>query len=177
MSSTSFGVSQVKRVVGVAELVVSNQLDDVLITYALGSCLGISIYDPVAKVAGLLHVMLPLSSVSPEKAREKPAMFVDTGVPLLFKESYRFGAKKERIWVAVTGGASLRNCEQDCFEIGKRNLLMLRKLLWRNGVLIRAEETGGFNSRNMVVEVATGKVTVFTYNGQKGKEERVYECR
>jgi chemotaxis protein CheD len=88
----------VKRVVGVAELVVSNQLDDVLITYALGSCLGISIYDPVAKVAGLLHVMLPLSSVSPEKAREKPAMFVDTGVPLLFKESYRLGAKKESGW-------------------------------------------------------------------------------
>ncbi|GAB4242994.1 MAG: chemotaxis protein CheD [Acidobacteriota bacterium] len=177
MRTTISGVCEVKHVVGIAEFIVSNQPGDILITYALGSCLGITIYDPVAQVGGLLHVMLPLSSVSPEKAKEKPAMFVDTGVPLLFKESYKLGAKKERIWVAVSGGASLRKGEQDCFEIGKRNILMLRKLLWRNGVLIKAEDTGGVNSRNMSLEIGTGRVTVFSYNGEKGKEERVYECR
>lgn len=166
-----------KHVVGIADMKVTDQPEDELITYALGSCLGITVYDPVARVGGLLHVMLPLSSVSPEKAAEKPFMFVDSGVPLLFRESYRLGARKERMWVTVCGGASLRNAEHDCFEIGKRNLLMLRKILWKNGVLLRAEDTGGTKSRNMCLDLATGKVTVFTYNGDQGKEERVYECR
>ena len=165
-----------KHVVGIADFKVSDCPDDVLITYALGSCLGITIFDPVAKVGGLLHVMLPLSTVSPEKAADKPCMFVDTGVPLLFREAYKYGAKKERILVAVSGGASLRSSGSDCFEIGKRNILMLRKILWRNGVLLKAEDTGGNHSRNMTVELNKGIVTVFTYNGEKGKEERVYEC-
>jgi len=158
-------------------MVVSGRPDDVVITYALGSCLGITIFDPVAKVGGLLHVMLPTSSVSPEKASEKPYMFVDTGVPILFKESYKLGARKDRIWVAVSGGASLRNSETDCFEIGKRNILTFKNLLWRNGVLLRAEDTGGTHSRNMSLDLATGAVTVFSYAGEKGREERVYECR
>jgi chemotaxis protein CheD len=121
--------------------------------------------------------MLPLSTVSPEKAAEKPCMFVDTGVPLLFREAYKYGAQKERILVAASGGASLRSCGSDCFEIGKRNILMLRKILWRNGVLLRAEDTGGSRSRNMSVDLNQGFVTVRTYDGEKGTEERVYECR
>ena len=157
---------------------VSAQPEDTLITYALGSCLGISIYDAVAQVGGLIHIMLPQSSVSPEKARERPHMFVDTGVPLLFKESYKLGARKERLSVTVAGGASLRASGKDCFEIGKRNLVMLRKLLWRNGVLLQREDVGGNCSRNMSLDVSTGDVTIFSYNGaNKGKEERVYGCR
>lgn len=156
---------------------VSDRSDDTLITYALGSCLGVTIYDPVVRVGGLLHAMLPLSEVSPEKAAEKPWMFVDSGIPLLFRESYSFGARKERMLVTVSGGARLRDSEKDCFEIGKRNILMLRKILWRNGVLLRAEDVGGTRSRNMSLNLESGCVTVFTYNGEKGKEERVYECR
>lgn len=156
---------------------VSASYDDTLITYALGSCLGVTIYDPVVRVGGMLHAMLPLSEVSPEKASEKPWMFVDTGIPLLFRESYKYGARKERMWVAVSGGARLRDSEKDCFEIGKRNILMLRKILWRNGVLLRAEDVGGTRSRNMTLNLESGSVTVFTYNGEKGKEERVYACR
>lgn len=166
-----------KHVVGIADMKVVASPQDVLITYALGSCLGITVYDPVAKVGGLLHVMLPLSTVNPEKALEKPYMFVDSGVPLLFRESYRFGARKERMWVMVCGGASLRSSDHDCFEIGKRNMLMLRKILWKNGVLLRAEDTGGTKSRNMSLDLSNGNITVFTYNGEQGKEERVYECR
>lgn len=156
---------------------VSDRHDDTLITYALGSCLGVTIYDPVVRVGGLLHAMLPLSEVSPEKAAEKPWMFVDTGIPLLFRESYKYGARKERMWVGVSGGARLRESEKDCFEIGKRNILMLRKILWRNGVLLRAEDVGGTRSRNMSLNLDSGCVTVLTYKGEKGKEERVYECR
>lgn len=166
-----------KHVVGIAEMKVSNRGEDTLITYALGSCIGVSIYDPVVRVGGLLHAMLPLSEVSPEKAAVKPWMFVDTGIPLLFRESYKYGARKERIWVTVSGGARLRDSQSDCFEIGKRNILTLRKMLWRNGILLKAEDIGGTRSRNMSLSLDTGRVTVFSYNGGKGKEERVYECR
>jgi chemotaxis protein CheD len=131
-------------VVAMADVKLSNTAGERLLTYALGSCLGVVIHDPVARVAGLLHVMLPDSSIDRTKAERNPAMFVDTGVPLLFRESYRLGAKKERIVVKVVGGAHAGATEEaDQFQIGKRNLLMLRKLLWKNNVLLHAHDTGG----------------------------------
>lgn len=155
----------VRHVVGIAEMKIGTQ-EDVLVTYALGSCLGIVIYDPVAKVAGLLHVMLPLSTTNPEKAAQRPCMFVDTGLPMLFLEAYKAGAKKERLLVKAAGGASFRGNLNHTFEIGRRNIVMLRKMLWRNGVLLKAEDLGGYKPRTVSVEVATGQVTLSS-NGKK----------
>lgn len=150
-----------KQIIGIADMKVSKQPDDVLITYALGSCLGIAVYDEVAKVGGLLHVMLPVSSVNPAKAADNPLMFVDTGVPELFKACYKAGAKKERMVVKVAGGASLQNnAEGDQFQIGKRNFLMLRKLLWKNNVLIESFDVGENFSRTMSLDLATGDVVL-----------------
>jgi chemotaxis protein CheD len=154
----------VKHTVGVADMKVSNRLEDVLITYALGSCLGITVFDPIAKVGGLLHVMLPSAEMHQEKARQNPYMFVDTGVPRLFQESYKLGARKERMVVKVAGGAAAKDDENDSFQIGKNNFLMLRKLFWKNGVLISAQEVGGKDSRTLWIEVATGEV-VLKVNG------------
>lgn len=150
------------KVVGVADMKVSSSTEERLITYALGSCLGIVVYDPVASVAGMLHVMLPTGTIDPAKAQEKPAMFVDSGIPLLFKECYKLGAKKERMQVKVAGGAHAGASEEDDrFQIGKRNMIALRKLLWKNGVMIHANDTGGVQtSRTMWVDVATGDVTL-----------------
>jgi chemotaxis protein CheD len=72
-------------VVGISDLKVSGNAGDILITYALGSCVGVAVYDPVGKVGGLLHFMLPDSSIDETKAKRNPAMFADTGIPLLFK--------------------------------------------------------------------------------------------
>jgi len=150
-----------KQIIGIADMKVSKQPDDVLITYALGSCLGIAVYDEVAKVGGLLHVMLPVSSVNPAKAADNPLMFVDTGVPELFKACYKAGAKKERMVVKVAGGASLQNnAEGDQFQIGKRNFIMLRKLLWKNNVLIESFDVGENFSRTMSLDLATGDVVL-----------------
>lgn len=155
-----------KVTVGVADMKISRCADDVLVTYALGSCLGITIHDPVAGVGGMLHVMLPQSSLDPEKAAANPYMFVDTGVPRLFKECYKVGAVKERLLVKVAGGASARETEaEDQFQIGKRNFLMLRKLFWKNGVLIEGQDVGGHLPRTMSLTVATGAVLLRT-NGQ-----------
>jgi len=150
------------RIVGVADMAVSSTIGERLITYALGSCLGLVVFDPIVSVAGLLHVQLPTGTLDEARMRDKPAMFVDSGVPLLFKECYKLGARKERMIVKVAGGAHAGSMvEDDRFQIGKRNLLALRKLLWKNGVLVHAQDTGGVGcSRTMWVDVATGDVTL-----------------
>jgi len=148
--------------VGMADLRVTANAAERLVTYALGSCLGITVHDPVAGVGGMVHVMLPLSTIDPAKAQANPAMFVDTGVPALFKACYRLGAEKPRMIVKVAGGASsAAPGEPDQFQIGKRNVLTLRKLLWKNGVLLHGEEVGGHQlSRTMALDVATGAVSL-----------------
>lgn len=156
-----------KHVIGIADMKVSSASDDTLITYALGSCLGIAIYDPVARVGGLIHIMLPLSSVNLEKAQSNPCMFVDTGVPLLFKSCYKAGAQKERLIVKVAGGASLQNHEDDQFQIGKRNFTMLRKLLWKNNVLLNAFDVGESYSRTMSLNIGNGDVILKINNQEK----------
>ena len=132
---------------------------DTIVTFALGSCLGITIYDPVMRIGGMLHAMLPASSIDPGKAQANPSMFVDTGLPLLFEACYRLGARKERIIVKAAGGASTHQREEDdFFQIGKRNFTVFRKLLWKNGVLLEAHDVGGTLSRTMSLQINTGSV-------------------
>ena len=90
-----------RQIVGVADMKIAAKQGDELITYALGSCLGITIYDPRVGVGGMLHVMLPQSNVDPSKAAENPYIFVDTGVPKLFLDCYQEGAEKQRLIVKV----------------------------------------------------------------------------
>ncbi|MBN2171603.1 MAG: chemotaxis protein CheD [Candidatus Krumholzibacteriota bacterium] len=156
-----------RHIVGVADLKFSAAAGDRIITHALGSCLGIAVYDPVSQVGGLLHAMLPDSTIDPEKAAGNPCMFVDTGVPLLFKGCYRLGACKERLIVKVAGGATIRTADkEDYFQIGKRNFVMLRKLLWRNGVMIKSHDVGGSVSRTMTLTIGNGEVTL-AINGKQ----------
>jgi len=145
--------------VGVGDIQVSNDVNSVLVTYGLGSCIAVLVFDPVRKVAGMVHYMLPLSSITPEKAKERPAMFGDTGVPLLFSRMQGLGSKKSDWVVKVVGGASIQD-DNKTFEIGKRNYVILRKLLWSAGVAIRAESVGGGLSRTCRLFVGDGRATV-----------------
>lgn len=150
-----------KHVIGVADMKISGNPDDILVTYALGSCLGITVYDPVAKVGGMAHVMLPLSTGDPNKAAAKPMMFVDTALPRLFISCYKAGAIKQRMIVKVAGGAApLDTGRGDYFEIGKRNFIVLRKMLWKNGVLLKGHDVGGKQSRTMTLNMSNGEVTL-----------------
>lgn len=153
-----------RTVVGVADVAVSSNPEDTLITYSLGSCIGVVIYDPAAKVAGMLHYMLPESTVDPEKARLKPAMFADTGVPLLFKASYQLGAKKQNMIVRIAGGSQILD-DSGVFNIGKRNYMALRKIFWRNNVLVQAEHIGGSVNRTVRIDLKTGTV-ILKVSGQ-----------
>ena len=150
-------------VVDIADLAVSGDPDASLVTFSLGSCIGLSIWDPVAHVGGLLHYMLPESKLSSDKARSDPAMFCDTGVPRLFRAAYELGAVKSRLVAKIAGGSQLLD-DKGIFNIGKRNYLALRKLFWKNGVLIQAEDVGGSVSRTLRLEVGTGAVTIKSRN-------------
>jgi chemotaxis protein CheD len=148
----------VRLIVGMADMKMTSRKDDSIITYALGSCLGITVYDPVAGVGGMLHVMLPDSSIDPKRAEMNPFMFLDTGLPLLFHAAYQKGAKKERMIIKVAGG---REGEHG-FQIGKRNFTKLRQILWKNGVFLKAHDVGGDWSRTMILDLGTGAVTLRT---------------
>lgn len=146
-------------VAGIADMKVTNDPAKTIVTYSLGSCVGVVIHDPVAKVGGILHAMLPEALDKRDDPAFSPCKFVDTGVPLLFREAYRLGARKSRIEVSVVGGAQIMD-DSGYFNIGKRNLNALRRILWRNGMLVSREHVEGAVSRTVSLEVATGIVRV-----------------
>ena len=147
---------------------VSNNKDEMLITYSLGSCIGVVIYDPRVKVGGLLHYMLPESAIDKEKAFKNPYMFADTGIPALFKASYALGAQKNRMKVVVVGGAQILD-QNGFFNIGKRNHLALRKLFFKNGVIVDHEDVGGNVNRTIRVDIGTGDI--FMKTSGRGEEQ------
>jgi chemotaxis protein CheD len=147
----------VNIVVGVSDMKVSNDSNSTLVTYSLGSCIGITIYDPVVKVGGILHFMLPDSSLDRVKAEKNPYMFADTGIPALFKAAYKLGAKKQRMKVTVAGGSQVLD-QKGFFNIGKRNCMAVRKMFWKNNVLIDHEDVGGNSNRTVRLDVTKGQV-------------------
>ncbi|HYG34189.1 MAG TPA: chemotaxis protein CheD [Clostridia bacterium] len=146
-------------VVGVADMVASNDSSAEIVTYSLGSCLGITVYDPVQKVGGLLHVMLPDSTIDSQKAAISPFMFVDTGVPRLFHAVCQLGAERRRLQIKVAGGAQFLDAA-GIFNIGDRNQRALNDLLARNGYSIQARDVGGVVSRTVRLDLANGKFSI-----------------
>jgi chemotaxis protein CheD len=152
-------------VVDIADHAVSKDPTATIITYSLGSCIGLTIWDPVVKVGGMLHFMLPESAIAPDKAINRPSMFADTGIPLLFKNTYALGGEKKRMVVKVAGAAQMMD-SAGVFNIGKRNHLALRKILWRNNVMIDKEDTGGVEGRTLRLEISTGRVLIKSKAGE-----------
>jgi chemotaxis protein CheD len=150
-------------VVDIADYAVSDDPQVTLVTHSLGSCIGVAIWDQETRVGGMIHYMLPESALSPEKAKSKPAMFADSGIPALFRAAYAAGANKKQLVVKVAGGSSLLD-DNGTFNIGKRNYVMLRKLFWKNNILISAEDVGGSISRTLRLDVGTGRVTIKSRN-------------
>ncbi|MGC4115300.1 MAG: chemotaxis protein CheD [Myxococcales bacterium] len=145
--------------VGLAELKVSDDPEVELTSYALGSCIALMLHDPARRLAGMLHYMLPTSSTNPAKAREQPGMFADVGIPLLLAQMQERGSRRGTLVVKAAGGAK---CYEDhgAFDIGERNQVILRKLLWRAGLMLSGADLGGTRSRTVRLSVATGAVVV-----------------
>jgi len=143
-------------IVGVSDMKVSMDPNGVLITYSLGSCIGIAVFDPVARVGGLLHYMLPESSLDSAKAAANPFMFADTGIPRLFKSVYELGGVKSRMRVIMAGGSQVLD-QKGFFNIGKRNEMAARKVFHRNNVVIDFADTGGNGNRTIRLAIRDGQ--------------------
>ncbi len=149
-----------KRVtVDVSDARVSANPEDVLATFSLGSCVALCLYDCSLGIGGLIHYQLPDARMNPEKAETLPYMFADTGITKLVEKMVSMGANKRRMIVKAAGGAAMQSGPQG-FDIGKRNYLALRKIMWKNGMFIDAEEIGGNTPRNMYLSIADGAVTI-----------------
>jgi chemotaxis protein CheD len=146
-----------RLVVGIADCKCTNQARAEIVTYALGSCIAVMVHDPLNGVGGLLHYMLPESSIDREKAKKNPFMFADTGVAALIENVEKLGGRKRGLTVWVAGGAQVLDGNGH-FQIGKRNYLALRKLLWKHGLMIHAESVGGKISRTVRLELPLGRV-------------------
>ena len=159
--------SPAREVVGIGELAVSTASDMTIATHAVGSCIAVCVFDPAAGVAGMLHFLLPESSINPERAAEHPGVFADTGIPRLFQTAYSYGLVKQRAIVKLVGGAEMPQSSKGWFNTGHRNLLAARHMLWRNGVFVAAEDVGGTDARTVHLSVGSGRLQVFSGRSHK----------
>ncbi len=157
------------KVVGVGGLAASNQADDIIKTFALGSCVAVIMLHPGARAVGMVHIALPDSAVARGNIGDRPGYFADTGIPALLKQmaALNWGVNDNRgMIVKLVGGAKVMD-PNNVFTIGKRNILAVKKVLWSLGMGPRAEDVGGAISRTVTVPVATGQVHI----SSPGKED------
>jgi len=148
-------------VLGVGDFGASNSSDDIIKTYALGSCVAVVLLDPKTRTVGMVHVALPESSINKAKVKDKPGYFADTGIPALLSQMSKYGChpKGQGMIVKLAGGAKIMD-PNDTFNIGKRNALAVKKLLWTLGLGATSEDLGGSYSRTVSVSLRTGEVVI-----------------
>jgi chemotaxis protein CheD len=148
-------------IVRVSDARVSNDPHVILATLSLGSCIGVSAYDPVRRIGGMLHYQLPGSQIDARRAGQVPTMYADTGMALLLDKLTALGADAHRLRIHLAGGARML-AGAEILDIGRRNHTAARKFLWQHGLLIEAEEVGGTAARHMYLRMADGAVQIKT---------------
>jgi chemotaxis protein CheD len=160
-------------IAGVGDWVVSAEADVTLATYALGSCIGLIAYDPVARAGGLLHFMLPDSALNPAKGQLQPGAFFDTGIARLLGDLDSLGASRHRLRFYMAGAAKVLS-HGDLFDIGRRNHLAAKRKLWELGFSVEDEDLGGENSRSFKLRLSDGRVTVRDIFGERELRHRSF---
>lgn len=146
------------HIVNISDMKLSADREDVIVTYSLGSCLGVTVYDPKAGIGAMVHCLLPHAGAARDKARANPYMFVNTGVAMMVRKLMDRGAEKRRIIFKAAGGANMRG--DNLFSTGARNFEALGKLLSRNSVTLAASNVGGTIPRTIFLHLDTGRVVV-----------------
>ncbi|MHB8129598.1 MAG: chemotaxis protein CheD [Mobilitalea sp.] len=145
-------------IIGIGEYAISNKQADRLKTFALASCVGVTMYCPNKLAAGMIHIALPNHTISTNIS--KPGYFASLGVPLLLdKMCKEFGCKKNDLVIQLFGGADSLY-ENDNFLIGKKNLLAITNFLKQKELKYSYKEVGGNISRTLEMDVATGHIKV-----------------
>ena len=149
--------------VGLGELKVGSKPGQILVCYGLGSCVGLTLYDPVAHVGVMVHVVLPDSSLS-RGQESPPGKFADTGVVAAIEEAVRAGAKRSRLVARIAGGARMLNVvgAGSKLDIGARNSEAVRAALALHKIHLAADDTGGTYGRTLQLFIDTGRLLVST---------------
>ncbi|MDY0191581.1 MAG: chemotaxis protein CheD [Desulfuromonas sp.] len=148
-------------ILGVGEFGASKTPGDIVKTFALGSCVAVILMCPKTRTVGMVHVALPESKINPEKVKTRPGYFADTGIPALLKKMSTMGCDPNGrgFIVKLAGGAKIMD-PNNTFNIGKRNALSIKKVLWKYGLGSVAEDLGATYSRTVSVAVSTGEITL-----------------
>lgn len=145
--------------VGIGEYQVSDDPTVEIKTYALGSCVALIVWDSLAQVGGMIHLALPDSTINPDRALTQPAYFVDTGIPVFLEALGQLGANRRSSYLKLVGGASVLDSNVT-FDIGRRNVLAVKKVLWKLGMGIHKEDTGGEISRTVSLWILDGRIEI-----------------
>lgn len=144
--------------IGIGDLKVC-RAPDVLVTYALGSCVGICLLDATVGVGGLSHIMLPDSKAG-MSGTSTPMRFADTAIPMLLREMEKLGASKPRMKAKIAGGATMFATASDKFNIGERNVAAVKRMLMLYRIPIIAEDTGLDYGRTQFFYPETGVMEI-----------------
>lgn len=152
-----------KITVGIADMKLA-QHSGVLITYALGSCIGLCFHDPRLKLGALLHIMLPLNM---EAGRKTPLKYADTGIRETLRQMEAKGASRSRITVKIAGGAKMFEVNGgNLGNIGQRNIESVHTILRKENIKLLGEHVGGSVARTMLFDVDSGQACVRSYGRQ-----------
>lgn len=143
--------------IGIGDLKVCKS-PDVLVTYALGSCVGVCLLDDKTRIAGLSHIMLPESSATSDVS--SPLRYANLALPELVRKMELMGANKSRLTAKIAGGATMFTISSDKFNIGERNVEAVKKFLRENRIPILAEDTGANYGRTQFFYPETGVMEI-----------------
>ena len=157
-----------KLVIGIADMKMT-QGEGMLVTYALGSCIGICLHDPKLKLGALVHIMLPLNM---ETGRKNPMKYADTGIRETIKQMEAKGASRSRMTVKIAGGAKMFEISggSGLGNIGQRNIESVHTILRNEGIRLLAEDVGGKVARTLLFDVASGQGCIRSY----GKKDIIF---
>jgi chemotaxis protein CheD len=159
-----------ERVIGIGEYCVSGDTEDILKIYGLSSCIGLVMYCPDIKVLGLGHFLLPDSGTNKILSGISPAYFVDTGIEAMIEKiCLTYGYRKENIEVSVYGGAAAKTSD-DIFNIGKRNIIAVKKKIAEHRLKIKYSDIGGRICRTLIVCVEDGEPVLKLQKGLKTED-------
>ena len=157
-------MAEQKLTVGIADMKML-QGEGILVTYALGSCIGLCFHDQRLRLGALLHIMLPLNM---EAGRTHPLKYADTGIKETLKQLEAKGASRSRLTVKIAGGAKMFEITggSGLGNIGQRNIDSVHTILKRDNLRLIGEHTGGTVARTLLFDVGSGQGCIRSY-GQK----------
>ncbi|NTV52360.1 MAG: chemotaxis protein CheD [Candidatus Firestonebacteria bacterium] len=143
--------------VKVSDMILFAGTTNLLVANNLGSDLGVTIFDPIAKVGALFHAMLPESRVHPDMAQKNPFIFVDTGLPRMLDAAFAKGAFIGHLIAQVAGGANLMEKGPQMFAVGMQNANKTFEILKKNNIPVRRQAVGGKQVRSLYLNLQTGE--------------------